>query len=106
MVRGKQGAWNPSVCLSWGTTLLERVKKWMVGSGLALDGARGLEQVKVGRVSFDPKDGVSFRVLDKEEVEEVESLEDRFGFLPRWYVNECWPGARQVKDSEKTGTAT
>ena len=42
----------------------------------------------VWRVSFTPQQGVSVRVLDEEEVDDVRGGEDRVGFLPRWFWEE------------------
>ena len=52
---------------------------------------KGKEQAKeptVWRVTFAPQEGVSVRVLDEEEVDDVKGGEDRVGFLPRWFWEE------------------
>lgn len=50
-----------------------------------------IRTAKVGRVHFNPIDGVSFTVLDEQGIEEVRNGEERIGFLPTWYVDTCWP---------------
>lgn len=80
LVRGKPGAWDPSLCLDWGDRLLSFVKKILEESGEKAE--------TVWRVKFVPKDGVNVVKLDDNLVEEVVGKEDRVGFLPRWYWNE------------------
>jgi RAT1-interacting protein len=81
MVRGKPNAWDPNLCLAWGNTFLEQVRRWM-------EEARNEDSqyAYVGRLKFTPGDGITFWILDREGVEEVEEGEDRVGFLPTWYM--------------------
>ncbi|KAI5892903.1 RAI1-domain-containing protein [Schizophyllum commune H4-8] len=86
MVRGKPGAWDPTVCLAWG----ERFFGWLRGnvgdaSGDQPDATNGHQAAAVWRVRFTPKAGVSVSRLDVAGVTDVEGGEDRVGFLPRWY---------------------
>ncbi|PVF93357.1 RAI1-domain-containing protein [Serendipita vermifera] len=81
MVRGKPDAWDPNLCLAWGNTFLQQLRQWMEDTGNEDD-----EITRVGRLRFTPSDGVTFRMLDREGVEEVENGEDRIGFLPTWYM--------------------
>jgi RAT1-interacting protein len=83
MVRGKPNAWDPNVCLAWGERFLDQVRKWMAGINTQ---APTNESLPVGRVSFTPGKGVSFKALDSAEIEEVRAGEDRIGFLPSWYM--------------------
>lgn len=80
LVRGKPGAWDPSLCLDWGYRFLSFLKKVLGES----DGRKD----SVWRVKFVPKDGVSLVKLDESLVEEVVGNDDRVGFLPRWYWDE------------------
>jgi RAT1-interacting protein len=83
MVRGKPNAWDPNICLAWGEQFLGQVREWMVQ--ITEDPVNG--SFPVGRVSFTPEKGVSFKVLDGAEVAEVQAGEDRIGFLPSWYMS-------------------
>jgi RAT1-interacting protein len=95
MVRGKQGAWDPQICLSWG----ERFLTWIrsnVESGNIAPGS-------VWRATFTPRAGVEFSLLREEERREVEAGEDRVGFLPTWYwkeVQENISGAHSSSTSD------
>jgi RAI1 like PD-(D/E)XK nuclease len=76
-VRGKPGAWDPSVCLTWGTRVIEFLQKQTAhynASGRA-----------VWRVTFTPRVGLSIRELDSDDVEDVTGGDNRVGFLPQWY---------------------
>ena len=78
------GSWDPGVCLMWGERFLEFLKGVVCGGG-----EKGKEREKgptVWRVGFRPNEGVSVRVLDEEEVEDVRGGEDRIGFLPRSFL--------------------
>lgn len=83
MVRGKPHAWDPNLCLAWGEKFLTQVREWMTqaGSSMAKKGTL------VGRLTFTPKEGVKFQLLDDSEVEDVRAGEDRTGFLPAWYMS-------------------
>ena len=91
-MRGKPGAWDPSVCLSWGEQFLRFLKSIVSGcesvsgparpsaqsTGSKSTGNEGDENgvpesaTKVWRVKFDPGAGVSVALLDEEGVREVE----------------------------------
>lgn len=124
LVRGKPGSWDPSVCLSWGDRFLEFLKGVVSPSSSVAslssasphaqweaedeDTGGGDEDIKeskelprVWRVVFKPGGGVSVRLLDKEEVEDVEGGEDRVGFLPRWF----WDSAKQSRKEGSLGQA-
>ena len=92
-VRGKPGAWDPGVCLSWGERFLEFLK-CNIGESF-----RTGEEMRVWRVKFTPKEGVMLRVLDRDEVEDVVGGEERVGFLPRWFVDQT--GASQEEENDK-----
>ena len=83
MVRGKQDAWDPQICLSWG----ERFLTWVKGHVESASGATP-PPGSVWRVKFMPRVGVELALLSEEERREVEAGEDRVGFLPRWYYTE------------------
>ncbi|KAI9509830.1 RAI1-domain-containing protein [Russula earlei] len=81
LVRGKQDAWDPQICLSWGDRFLTWIKSNVEQPGNAAPGS-------VWRVKFTPCVGVELALLREEERREVEAGEDRVGFLPRWYYEE------------------
>ena len=74
----------------------------MKDSGLGMKGDRGSTSAKVGRVKFDPKDGVSFTVLSDTDIEEVRNGEERLGFLPAWYIDTCWPRTTKTERQGET----
>ncbi|KAI6025077.1 RAI1-domain-containing protein [Pisolithus microcarpus] len=78
LVRGKPGAWDPSICLEWGDRFLAFLQSTVQSSS-------GRE---VWRVSFKPRLGITVMMLDEAEVAEVVNGEERVGFLPRWYWEE------------------
>jgi len=83
LVRDKAEAWNPLLCLDWGQRFISFLKS-VVQNQLS-----DLEQHKaVWRVQFEPRVGVKVFMLDQAGVTEVESSEDRVGFLPAWYWQE------------------
>jgi RAT1-interacting protein len=95
MVRGKQGAWDPQICLSWG----ERFLTWIrsnVESGNVAPGS-------VWRATFTPRAGVEFVLLREEERREVEAGEDRVGFLPTWYWKEIQENVSRAHSSSTSG---
>ncbi|KAH7915603.1 RAI1 like PD-XK nuclease-domain-containing protein [Hygrophoropsis aurantiaca] len=75
LVRGKPGAWDPLICLDWGSKFLSFLQ----------DTVKSGSQRDVWRLKFVPKVGVTAVVLDEIGVRDVEAGEDRVGFLPRWY---------------------
>ncbi|KAH6913340.1 hypothetical protein BKA70DRAFT_1369947 [Coprinopsis sp. MPI-PUGE-AT-0042] len=77
LVRGKPGAWDPSVCLAWSNNFLTFLKSTLVE-----------DSPRVWRVTFTPGTGVSAHALDDAGVDEVVNGEDRTGFLPSWYWDE------------------
>lgn len=83
MVRGKQDAWDPQICLSWG----EKFLTWIKGNVESLSGDAA-PPGSVWRVKFTPRVGVELALLSEEGRREVEAGEDRVGFLPRWYHTE------------------
>ena len=82
MVRGKQDAWDPQICLSWGDRFLTWVK-----DNVDSKSARAAPE-SVWRVKFTPRVGVEIALLSEEGRREVEAGEDRVGFLPKWYYTE------------------
>lgn len=84
MVRGKQNAWDPQICLSWGETFLAWIKSNVAAGNDSPPGRAG----SVWRVKFTPRVGAQFALLQEEERREVEAGEDRVGFLPKWYWKE------------------
>ncbi|KIY64841.1 RAI1-domain-containing protein [Cylindrobasidium torrendii FP15055 ss-10] len=82
LVRGKAGAWDPSMCLDWGCQFISFLKESVVE-----------EKGTVWRVKFVPGNGVRLVKLDETLVEEVVGKEDRVGFLPRWYWDELTESA-------------
>ena len=84
-VRGKPGAWDPSICLDWGRRFLAFLRS-------AITSQSSDSHRSVWRVRFSPSDGVIVSPLDEGGVDEVEAGEDRVGFLPRWYMEELGVG--------------
>ncbi|KAI0706931.1 RAI1-domain-containing protein [Cerioporus squamosus] len=84
LVRGKPGAWDPQICLSWGQHFLSTLKSVLTSQTTSGDSA---STPRVWRVSLKPRDGVTIIPLDAEGVKEVQGGEDRVGFLPRWYYD-------------------
>jgi RAT1-interacting protein len=81
MVRGKENAWDPQICLSWGESFLTWIKSNVESGNAATPGS-------VWRVKFTPRVGVELALLSEEERREVEAGEDRVGFLPKPYYTE------------------
>ncbi|KAF6754568.1 RAI1 like PD-XK nuclease-domain-containing protein [Ephemerocybe angulata] len=100
-VRGKAGAWNPLICLEWGDKFLKTVKDVVQTAADSANASRN-----VWRATFVPGTGVTVRLLDQTEVDEVVNMEDRIGFLPRSYwssevqAQPAQPGGRPVTDSD------
>ncbi|KAH9998836.1 RAI1 like PD-XK nuclease-domain-containing protein [Russula compacta] len=82
MVRGKQNAWDPQICLLWGDRFLAWVRSNVTAE------SDNVAPGTVWRVKFTPRVGVELTLLREEERREVEAGEDRVGFLPRWYYKE------------------
>jgi len=121
---GSEMGWDPGVCLGWGDRFLGFLKGVVCGrtgcskkpkgereeSGTQVGASneetdKGKEKVHkkgrggeptVWRVTFRPRDGVSVRELDEEEVEDVRGGDDRVGFLPRWF----WEEEQQKREDE------
>lgn len=100
-VRGKPGAWNPSVCLEWGDRFLKSIRELVLGAGTDAENASR----NVWRASFVPGTGVRVRTLDQSEVDEVVNMEDRIGFLPRWYWSEMVQAQAAQPDAVPGGPA-
>lgn len=94
MVRGKQNAWDPQICLSWGDTFLAWIKSNVEVGNDSPPGRAG----SVWRVNFTPHVGAQFALLQEEERREVEAGEDRVGFLPKWY----WKEVQDVSGSSSS----
>jgi hypothetical protein len=94
-VRGKPGAWDPAVCLSWGARVFDLLRT-------ECDKARDADDERiVWRVSFKPGVGLSMCRLDEERVEDVRAGEDRVGFLPRSY----WERVRRASPPENANAS-
>lgn len=91
MVRGKQNAWDPQICLSWG----EKFLIWLKSSVGESSGSDHDTPESVWRVKFTPRVGVELALLSGEERRQVEAGEDRIGFLPKWYYTEIWDASGQ-----------
>ncbi|KAL1666853.1 RAI1 like PD-XK nuclease-domain-containing protein, partial [Schizophyllum commune] len=86
MVRGKPGAWDPTVCLAWGERFFGWLRERIGDASGDQPNATSIHQpAAVWRVRSVPKSGVTVSRLDTEGVADVEGGEDRVGFLPRWY---------------------
>lgn len=98
MVRGKQNAWDPQICLSWG----EKFLTWLKSSVGEL-GSDNATPESVWRVKFTPRVGVELALLSEEERREVEAGEDRIGFLPKWYYTEIQDASSQSAQRSASG---
>lgn len=95
MIRGKPGAWDPSVCLDWGQQFLTFLKQMVT-----TDNDDPPKKETVWRVVFTPKGGAKVMRLSEAELVHVVAGEERVGFLPRFYWNELVAGlASGVVDS-------
>ena len=111
LVRGKRGAWDPTVCFDWGQRFIAFLKSTVRAAGgnaqatqseLSGDAHQSMASGRcanfvdnkppVWRVVFRPNEGVSVTRLGDIGVREVEAGEDRVGFLPRWYFDKIWAG--------------
>lgn len=89
LVRSKPDAWDPNICLDWGSKFLGFVNSVVHSSvgvekqlaGMTLEGA----SARVWRVRFEPRVGVQIGELDTQGIAEVRNGEDRVGFLPRHF---------------------
>ncbi|OCH88558.1 RAI1-domain-containing protein [Obba rivulosa] len=97
LVRGKPGAWDPTVCLDWGDRFLRFLRSVIQGSPSTAEDDKG----RVWRAKFNPRAGVTVSLLDETGVSEVVAGEDRVGFLPRWYWDEL---RRDQTQSENANT--
>ncbi|KAF8582448.1 RAI1-domain-containing protein [Ramaria rubella] len=91
-VRGKSGAWDPTICLAWGARVFEFLRAQIYDN----DDERG-----VWRATFTPGVGLSIRRLGVEDVGDVRAgdEEDRVGFMPRWY----WERVHRQDDTSRSG---
>lgn len=108
LVRGKPGAWDPNLCLDWGskflTFLRSSIDNWdslppykqtsdangpkavsKLGAPDDQIDLQKLKQRRVWRATFFPGKGAQVVLLDEKAVEEVRNGENRIGFLPRAY---------------------
>ena len=106
LIRGKPGAWDPNLCLRWGTQFLTflqfTIRNWDFPDqcpkersnppseirSTAEDFQENLPRSKeerVWRATFHPSKGVDVVLLDDLAVADVRNGEDRAGFLPRFY---------------------
>jgi len=95
MVRGKQGAWDPQICLSWGERFLTWIRSNVESGNVAPE--------SVWRATFTPRAGVEFALLREEDRREVEAGEDRVGFLPTWYWKEIQENVSGAHSSSTSG---
>ncbi len=79
LVRGKPHAWDPHLCMHWGDTFLNFVQEHVP------NGKKAAKKQDVWRATFTPGSGVTLKLLEATEVQEVTADEDRVGFIPRWY---------------------
>ncbi|KAF4571259.1 decapping endonuclease targeting mRNA [Pleurotus pulmonarius] len=89
LVRGKPGAWDPTLCLEWGDRFIRELRDAIdVHSPPDKRNDGNLSDLPVWRVSFSPKVGITVKQLDDAGVMDVEAGDDeeRIGFLPKWYV--------------------
>lgn len=80
MVRDKPSSWDPQLCLDWGNRFITLLKTKVSAS------VRNASP-QVWRAKFVPRSGVTLTLLDPPDVEDVVDGEDRFGFLPSWYLD-------------------
>lgn len=99
MVRDKENAWDPSICLGWGKRFIDFLKTNCASSDSG-------EDEKVWRVSFSPRVGVTLRRIEDEEVKEVVEGEDRIGFLPRWYYDDIHKTAHAADPADNPTPAS
>ncbi|KAI0772558.1 RAI1-domain-containing protein [Trametes elegans] len=90
LVRGKPGAWDPQVCLSWGQQFLSTLKALLSAESLAPaaeDGDTDAPEpsARVWRITLTPREGVQVSLLDEAGAQDAQGEEDRVGILPRWY---------------------
>ncbi|GJJ08011.1 hypothetical protein Clacol_002218 [Clathrus columnatus] len=110
MVRGKPNAWNPSLCLTWGESVITFLKREIrtyrdnIRTQLPKvpNSETGDSEGIVWRLTFTPGVNLSLRVLDQKEAKEVVNDEDRVGFLPRWY----WDHLKDVRELPERAVPT
>ncbi len=97
MVRDKPGSWDPQLCLDWGKRFIALLK-----TNISASTANTSPQV--WRAKFVPRSGVTLALLDPPDVENVVNGEERFGFLPSWYLDEL-KGSPEIKQSSSSETS-
>ncbi|KAK7682652.1 hypothetical protein QCA50_014452 [Cerrena zonata] len=100
LVRDKEGAWNPLVCLNWGKDFIDFLIS-IVTSHTPCE----TDDEPVWRVKFAPRSGVTATLLTKEGIDEVVNGEDRVGFLPKWYFDEVTE-LNSLSQRDETGTSS
>jgi RAT1-interacting protein len=98
LVRGKQGAWDPLVCLEWGHQFLTFLK-----DAIQKDVDPSEQRVPIWRVKFVPGTGVSVETLDHIGIEDVRGNEERVGFLPTWYWDELQTSSTHMDPRPREG---
>ncbi|KAL5526380.1 RAI1 [Sanghuangporus sanghuang] len=106
LVRGKPGAWDPNLCLQWGSQFLaflqSAIQSWELEEPNSANGSdnhssssesasgrkKRAKEECVWRVTFRPGKGAEVALLDDTAIADVRNGEDRVGFLPRFYWNE------------------
>ena len=114
LVRGKPHAWDPQICLQWAQQFIALVKTQLAEQSPPDNEHSEACSPRVWRITFTPKDGVKMHALDDEGIKDVQSGEDRVGFLPSWYYkgvvvtcNQETPPESPSRDSQRgPGTAT
>lgn len=96
LVRGKPGAWEPSLCLDWGHRFLLFLKENIAA-------CPDKSERSVWRAKFSPATGVSVMLLGDEEVQQVEAGEDRVGSIPSWYFDEVTHSKRPKSPADEVG---
>ena len=74
LVRGKPHAWDPHLCMHWGDMFLNFLQQHVP------NGRKAAKQHNVWRAKFAPGAGVTLKLLEEAEVQEVVAGEDRIGF--------------------------
>ncbi|KAH8118243.1 RAI1-domain-containing protein [Phellopilus nigrolimitatus] len=124
LVRGKPGAWDPNICLDFGSRFIiflrSIIDDWDMGSSgsspssssdiLSESRAAGRKSRSkeecVWRVTFVPGRGPEVVLLDDAGVADVRNGEDRVGFLPTFYWDKVSARASKskAKDDRKKST--
>ncbi|TDL20754.1 RAI1-domain-containing protein [Rickenella mellea] len=106
LVRGKPGAWDPNICLDWGTRFIAFLKSLLNDTDAEGVHERHEKQQRVWRVVFTPKSGVEVFLLDRDDLEEVRNGEERVGFLPKSYWDEVTRDGRSSEPAPLKATTT